>query len=52
MPSKDWAKFRLANIVEAQGEKLKAIKLYKDLAQDSADIELQKQVKQRIKKLS
>lgn len=52
MPSTDWAKFRLANIVEAQGEKLKAIQLYKGLAQDSAEIELQKQVKQRIKKLS
>ena len=52
MPSTDWAKFRLANIVEAQGEKLKAIQLYKGLAQDSADIELQKKVKQRIKKLS
>ena len=52
MPSKDWAKFRLANIAEAQGEKSKAMQLYKDLVQESADKDLQKQVKNRIKELS
>lgn len=52
MPSKYWAKFRLANIIEAQGKKANAIKLYKDLAQEPVDKALQKQVKKRIKKLS
>ena len=52
MPSKDWAKFRLANILEAQGQKSKAIMLYRSLGQESSDKDLQKQVKKRIKKLS
>tara|TARA_R110000744_G_scaffold8364_1_gene27862 strand:+ start:316 stop:1293 length:978 start_codon:yes stop_codon:yes gene_type:complete len=52
MPSKDWAKFRLANIVEAQGKKSNAIILYKDLVQESSDKALQELVKKRIKKLS
>jgi hypothetical protein len=52
MPSKNWAKFRLANIIEAQGEESKAIKLYKNLAQESSDKALQNKVTKRIKKLS
>lgn len=52
MPSTDWAKFRLANIIEAQGEESKAILLYKDLAQKSSDKALQKKVIKRIKQLS
>lgn len=52
MPSKNWAKFRLANIAEAKGKKSKAMQIYKDLVQESADMDLQKQVKKRIKKLS
>ena len=50
IPSKGWAKFRLANMLEAQGEKSKAIRLYKDLLQASSDKDLQEQVKKRIKK--
>jgi tetratricopeptide (TPR) repeat protein len=52
MPSKDWAKFRLANIVEAQGKGSDAISIYKELAQRAVDKDLQKQAKKRIKKLS
>ena len=52
MPSKNWAKFRLANIIEAQGEESKAIRLYQDLAQQSSDKALQKKLTKRIKKLS
>jgi tetratricopeptide (TPR) repeat protein len=51
MPTKDWAKFRLANITEIQGRNEKAIALYKDLIQESSDIDLQKQLKKRIKNL-
>ena len=52
MPSKNWAKFRLANIVEAQGEESKAIRLYKDLIQESSDKSLQKEITKRLKKIS
>ena len=45
MPSKDWAKFRLANIVEAQGKESDAISIYKELAQRTVDKDLQKQAK-------
>mgnify|MGYP003625837247 CR=1 FL=1 len=52
MPTKNWAKFRLANIVEAKGEKSAAVKLYNELVGDAADKELQKQLVKRIKNLS
>ena len=52
MPSKNWAKFRLANIIESQGEESKAIRLYKDLVQESSDKSLQKAIQKRIEKIS
>ena len=52
MPTKNWAKFRLANIVEAKGEKLAAVTLYNDLVDDVIDKDLQKQLEKRIKNLS
>ncbi|SFC42019.1 tetratricopeptide repeat protein [Pseudoalteromonas denitrificans] len=52
MVKKFWAKFRLANIAEAKGEKEKAKKLYIKLIQVTTDKKLQKQVHKRIKKLS
>ncbi len=52
MPNKDWAKFRLATIVEFKGEAVKAVALYKALQQKTTDKELKNKVKKRIKKLS
>ncbi|MBQ4862571.1 hypothetical protein J8L98_12820 [Pseudoalteromonas sp. MMG013] len=51
MPTKEWTKFRLANILEAKGLKLKAKRLYQDLANYVVDDELKKQLTNRIKKL-
>jgi hypothetical protein len=52
MSSKDWAKFKLTNIVKAQDIKSNVIRLYNDLVQKSSDEVLQEQVKKRIKKPS
>ncbi len=49
MPPKDWAKYRYANVTEALGDKSKAMQLYKILAQETTDKELQNQLKKRIK---
>ena len=52
MPSKSWAKYRLANLIEAQGDQSQARQLYKELIQDSANKDIQKKAKKRMKKLS
>jgi tetratricopeptide (TPR) repeat protein len=46
LPSKDWAEFRLANIYECEGEKAKAMTIYKKLLK-SEEKDLVKQVKKK-----
>jgi tetratricopeptide (TPR) repeat protein len=51
MPEKDWAKFRLANIIEFKGEAVEAKALYEELRQATTNKELKSKVKKRIKEL-
>ncbi|MEW6982562.1 tetratricopeptide repeat protein [Colwelliaceae bacterium 6471] len=51
MPTKEWAKYRLANIVEYKGEVFKAKELYQELIQETHDKELKSKAKKRARKL-
>jgi len=45
LPSKEWAEFRMANLIEASGREDDAIVIYKRLATNSSDKRLKKAVK-------
>jgi len=52
MISMRWAQYRLANIWEAKGDEISAIKLYKEVIKEAMDSELKKKGKNRLKNLS
>ncbi|SFC89744.1 tetratricopeptide repeat protein [Pseudoalteromonas denitrificans] len=52
MIEKDWAKYRLANIFEAKGDKKAAIALYKEIVKQTKNSDLKSKGEKRIKKLS
>lgn len=45
LPSKEWAEFRMANLVEADGRKDDAVVIYKRLAKNVSDERLKKAIK-------
>jgi tetratricopeptide (TPR) repeat protein len=51
MPSKDWAKYRLANIIEFKGDTVKAKILYEEVLKQTTDSDIKSQAKKRVKKL-
>ena len=51
MPAKDWAKFRLANIIELKGDRAKAKALYEEVQHETNDKDLQSKAQKRMKKL-
>lgn len=52
MPDKSWAKFRLANLAEFQGNKTKAKTIYNEILQETSDSKLKKKAKKKVRKLS
>ncbi len=45
LPPKDWAEFRMANLIEADGRKDEAVVIYKRLAKNVSDKRLKKAIK-------
>jgi len=45
LASKDWAKFRLANLIAKQGNKIQAKNLYQSIAKNTDDKQLKKKIK-------
>ena len=48
LPSKEWAEFRLANLIEAGGNKSEAVSTYTRLAQDTNDENLKSAIKKAL----
>jgi len=48
LPSKEWAEFRLANLIEADGNKQQAISTYNRLMQNTDDKNLKSSIKKRL----